>query len=251
MTPLSCIEVNIQKHLQGFDLDVSFLITNQIHVLLGPSGSGKSLTLRLIAGLDRPDSGRIVFNGRCFYQKANPSIWVPPQHRQIGFVFQHHALFPHMSVLKNIIYGARNMDKDEAISAAQLLLKEFSLVGLESRYPHQISGGQKQRVAFARALIGNPKLLLLDEPFSALDNASRILMQEHLLRIEKERSLPILLVTHDLSEASRLSHQFLVCLDGKIIKPCDSDKIPLFLRSFDYLQKKGQHIEDAVRKVDE
>jgi molybdate transport system ATP-binding protein len=207
--------LNIGKKVNGFSLDVSWEIGNELAVLFGYSGAGKTLTLQMIAGLMEPDCGLIRFNGEVFYD-ASCNINLPPQKRSLGYVFQHLALFPHMTVEDNILYGAKGMDKFTRRQKSALLIKEFGLTGLEDKLPTEISGGQKQRVAFARALIRRPKMLLLDEPFSALDAPLRIEMRKFLKDIRAEFNIPVAFVTHDLMEAQTLADRLIIYADGKI-----------------------------------
>jgi len=210
----AALEVRLQHALPGFDLDAALSLGREIGVLFGPSGAGKSLMLRLIAGLMRPREGEVRLNGRILSGTA----WVPPQERRIGYVFQHHALFPHMSVLENVVYGARGLPREKALAEARRLIQEFRLEGLEARRPKSISGGQKQRVAFARALIAKPELLLLDEPFSALDGPTRVHMRDCLARLMRSLGIPVLLVTHDLAEARSLAERMFVLIGGRVLQ---------------------------------
>ena len=162
------LEVQIEKKLSHFLVDVNLTVEEEILVLFGPSGSGKTTILNAIAGLDHPDAGRIILNGQTFFCENEKPL--PTQQRNIGYLFQDYALFPHMTVEKNITYGVK---KENAIDAAARIEKLVSTLGikhLQKKYPHQISGGEKQRVALARALTTEPSLLLLDEPLSALDS---------------------------------------------------------------------------------
>jgi sulfate transport system ATP-binding protein len=192
--------------------DVSlFAPTGGITALLGPSGSGKSTVLRMVAGLEQPDSGTVHFDDRDY-------TFVPPQLRGVGIVFQSYALFGHMTVRKNIAFGlrvrklpARDIDRkvDELLTLVQL-------DGLGHRYPTQLSGGQRQRVAFARALAIEPRMLLLDEPFGALDAQVRVELRDWLRRFHDERHLTTLLVTHDQEEAMEVSDHVVVMQAGKV-----------------------------------
>ena len=177
--------------------------------LLGPSGCGKTTTLRLIAGFDRPDAGEILLDGKDILR-------VPPEKRHIGFVFQNYALFPHMSVTKNIAYGLKfrpGTDKNRRVCE---LLKLVDLAGLERRMPAEISAGQKQRVALARALASHPRLLLLDEPLSALDAKLRESLRTQIRRIQHELRLSTIYVTHDQEEALAISDRIAVMSLGNI-----------------------------------
>lgn len=177
--------------------------------LVGPSGSGKSTLLRCIAGLMHPTRGRIACNGRTWFD-APTRIRLPPQQRRVGLVFQHYALFPHLSALDNVALAS---GREDAASHAADLLDRMGLGELTSRRPSQLSGGQQQRVALARALAREPEVLLLDEPFSAVDQPARHELYRELAELHRQVALPIVLVTHDLHEARRLADR-MVIIDG-------------------------------------
>ena len=185
--------------------------TGAITAILGPSGAGKSTVLRLIAGLEEPDAGRVILHGEDVTD-------TPVQKRGVGFVFQGYALFGHLSVRENVVFGLRVRDvpRKEAIARANELLHRVQLDGFADRRPSELSGGQRQRVAFARALAVNPRVLLLDEPFGALDAGVRLELGEWLLRLHDETGLTTLLVTHDQPEAFALAEHIVVLLDGKV-----------------------------------
>ena len=168
------LSVDITKHLSGFDLHVSFAVekSNEVLALLGPSGCGKSMTLKCIAGIVKPDSGRIVLNNRVLFD-SEAHVNVPPQERHVGYLFQSYALFPHMSVMQNVLVGAQGATRTEREACALEQLKKMRLEDLLDRRPHELSGGQQQRCAMARILASKPDLILLDEPFSALDSYLR------------------------------------------------------------------------------
>ena len=174
----------------------------EILALLGPSGSGKTTTLRMIAGFDRPDSGRILLNGAPL---SGDGMWIEPEKRRIGMVFQDYALFPHLTLLENVMFGLRGPARHEREATARQVLAAVDMDELAARYPHEISGGQQQRVALARALAPNPLVLLLDEPFSNLDADMRAEMREELLRILHESETSAIIVTHDQEEAFTLA----------------------------------------------
>ena len=202
------------KQMKGFRLDVSFTVGNELAVIFGPSGAGKSVTLQLIAGFLKPDSGRIALGESVFADTAS-GCFTAPQNRRIGYVFQDLALFPHMSVEENILYGARGVSALDCRRRFDECIDIFHLEGLEKKYPCEISGGQKQRVAFARALIRKPQLLL-DEPFSALDTTLRGEMRDFLRDIRKAYTIPVVLVTHDIFEAYSLADTVIVYADGEV-----------------------------------
>jgi molybdate transport system ATP-binding protein len=211
------LDVRLTKKLPGFDLDVSWCIGNELAVLFGYSGSGKSLSLRMIAGLIKPDAGRIVLNGEVVFDSETRQ-WVPPRERELGFVFQNLALFPHMTVLQNITYGLKGLHKPERRERAEEFMNRFHLQGLGDRYPRQISGGQQQRVALARALARRPKALLLDEPFSALDLPLKMELWDLIAEVRKKLGVPIVVVTHDPVDARTLADRLIVYQSGRVLR---------------------------------
>ncbi|MDR2033974.1 MAG: ATP-binding cassette domain-containing protein [Helicobacteraceae bacterium] len=212
------IEIDVKKRLKSANGNIEFTFNGSINegefvTIFGSSGAGKTTLLRMIAGLTKPDSGSIVVNGEIWFDKAR-KIDIKPQKRRVGFVFQDYALFPNMSVRKNIEFA---LAKNEKYNADRLL-ELCKLTALQDQKPAQLSGGQKQRVAFARALALKPKILLLDEPLSALDNAMRQELQEELLTLQKTLNPATLLVSHDLSEVFKLSIRTYVIENGKVVK---------------------------------
>ncbi|MDE2490237.1 MAG: ATP-binding cassette domain-containing protein [Elusimicrobia bacterium] len=184
------------------DLRARFeLAPGEVTALVGPSGSGKTTLLRMLAGLTRPDAGRLECGGRAWFD-AEAGLDVPPQRRRVGFVFQDHALFPNMTVAENLRYALR---PDQNPRAADEMLARAGLEALARRRPERLSGGQKQRVALARALVPEPGLMLLDEPLSALDEDARAELQEELLRLHRARRFTALAVSHDRAEIAKLS----------------------------------------------
>ena len=208
------VSVNIQKKLGAFLLDVSFETEGNALGLLGASGSGKSVTLQCIAGILRPDAGRIVLNGRVLFDSAK-RIDVPPQKRNIGFLFQQYALFPNMTVFRNILAGVRTGSRAEKEAVVRNALRTFRLEEVSRQYPHTLSGGQQQRVALARMLVGKPELLLLDEPFSALDaDLKRRLALELSETLGRYRG-DVLFVSHDRDEVRRFCPKVCVLDNGR------------------------------------
>lgn len=203
------LTVSIKKKLFHFDLAIDFQVTkDEIVVLFGPSGSGKTTILNSIAGLTKASDGVIQLNNRILFEAHKKNV--PIQQRKIGYLFQDYALFPHLTVWKNIAYGMKSED------FAQQLMNELGISHLKDQYPNEISGGEKQRVAIARALATEPDLLLLDEPFSALDDGTRERSHEELLRLHKHWGIPIILVTHSKAEADKLASRILYLNDGKL-----------------------------------
>lgn len=194
--------------------DVSFdLPEGKLLALVGESGSGKSTMLRLIAGLERPDGGEIALDGALL---STPRGVTPPERRGIGLVFQNHALFPHLTVEKNIAFGLRQVSRNERSAIVAPLLELVGLSGMAARYPHELSGGERQRVALARALAPNPRVLLLDEPFSSLDARLRHSVRDETQAILKERRATALLVTHDTGDALSIADRIVVLKQGRV-----------------------------------
>lgn len=220
------IDIDIKKSLNGANGAILLEITTQIQSgdfisIFGKSGAGKTTLLRLIAGLEVADCGRIVVDNEVWFD-SDKKINLPPQRRKIGFVFQDYALFPHFSVYKNLAFGLKDKRKSHKIDE---ILSLMELENLSHRYPHELSGGQKQRVALARALISNAKILLLDEPLSALDNEMRGILQDEIIRLHRHFGLTTILVSHDISEIFKLSNQIIHIKNGKIIKQGDINSI--------------------------
>ncbi|MDE5413372.1 sulfate/molybdate ABC transporter ATP-binding protein [Alkalihalobacterium chitinilyticum] len=213
------LDVIIQKQLDTFALDVSFQAEKGITAILGPSGCGKSLTLQCLAGLHTPDNGKIVLHDRTLFD-ANTKTRIKTRHRNIGYVFQNYALFPHLTVKENIAFGLKKShNKREIEEKVAAMIAKIHLEGYEQHYPRQLSGGQQQRVALGRTLITNPDLLLLDEPFSALDHHVKHMLEQELLTIIQENfSGVVLLVTHNMEEAYRLADRILLLKQGKVIQ---------------------------------
>jgi molybdate transport system ATP-binding protein len=209
------LRVKIKKAVNGFSLGAEWEIGNELAVLFGCSGAGKTLTLQMIAGLLSPDQGFIHLNERTFFDSLSGRN-LSPQERSCGYVFQDLALFPHMTIQENILYGAHGLSKIECEQQAGNMIEKFKITGLEKKYPSEISGGQKQRVALARALIRKPDVLLLDEPFSALDNLLRAEMQLFLRQIRGEFPIPIVFVTHDVLEAYLMADKIIIYANGSV-----------------------------------
>jgi iron(III) transport system ATP-binding protein len=194
--------------LRGVDLAVP---SGALFAILGASGSGKTTLLRLLSGFERADSGTIEIDGR---QVSGPSVHLPPERRQVGYVTQEGSLFPHLSVAANVVFGLRRSDRRDRIKAQEILESVGLPASYASRGPHELSGGEQQRVALARALAPRPKLVLLDEPFSALDASLRIETREAVAAILKAAGATALLVTHDQSEALSMGREVAVLRDG-------------------------------------
>jgi len=189
----------------------------ELLALVGPSGSGKSTLLRMIAGLTRPASGRIVCNDTCWFDSER-GVHLPPQRRRIGYVPQHYGLFPHLTALRNVMAGLCHLPSSQRAPQARLWLERVHLAGLEGRKPAELSGGQQQRVALARAMARDPTILLLDEPFSAVDRATREKLYIELAELKRHFTVPTIMVTHDLNEALLLADQMTVLTQGHTLQ---------------------------------
>ena len=209
------LEVQVTKKLPEFTLDVSFLADDAPLGILGASGAGKTMLLRCIAGLERPDSGHIVLNGRLLVDTKR-HIQIPARDRRVGLLFQHYALFPHRTVAENIAFGLRHLPREDADKRVSSLLERTNVIDLARRYPRRLSGGEQQRAALARALAIEPETLLLDEPLSALDAHLRGQMESLLQSTFAAYPHPSLVVTHNIEEAYRLGEKLLVLSHGRI-----------------------------------
>ena len=211
------LSVNIQKSLGDFHLDVSFESGAGVTGILGASGCGKSMTLRCIAGIEKPDEGYIIFNDTILFD-SKKRINVPPQKRKVGYLFQHYALFPNMSVKKNILCGLHG-EKNTARRHKECdnVLQLLQLEGLENHRPSQLSGGQAQRTALARILVNRPRLLMLDEPFSAIDSHLRQQLQSEMKLLLEQYGGMALLVTHSRDEADYLCDCIAHMESGRIL----------------------------------
>ncbi|MEN6390814.1 MAG: sulfate/molybdate ABC transporter ATP-binding protein [Syntrophomonas sp.] len=207
--------LDIKKRLPGFTLQVKFAAGADVTGLLGASGAGKSMTLRCIAGLEKPDEGKIILNGQVLFDSSQ-GIDLPARKRKVGFLFQNYALFPNMTVEENITFALDGKKQAEKRETASRMLEMIELEGFEKRYPYQLSGGQQQRVALARALAAEPRVLLLDEPFSALDEHLRSQMVKQLLDVLSGYQGITLFVTHNIEEIYRMAGQLVVIVDGRI-----------------------------------
>lgn len=221
------VECRVVARLAGagtfFTLDVDFAASSSSIVLFGPSGSGKSLTLLALAGLLQPDSGRIAVQGKTLFDHQN-RVSIAAKQRRVGFVFQDYALFPHLTVRDNVAFGLKRPLRPlgpEERRRVDELMELVGIAALGSRRPHQISGGQRQRTALARALAPNPELLLLDEPFTALDQPLRAKMREELTRIRERFNVPMVMVSHDLADVDAFAHTLVAFGHGRVLRVLD------------------------------
>lgn len=208
--------VSIRDTVGSFSLDVAFESAAGVTALFGPSGAGKSLTLRHLAGLERSGAGRISLRGRALFD-SEAGIRLRPQARRVGLVFQEYALFPHLTVSANIAYGLAGRAREERSERVEELLRLTDLSGFGDRRPGSLSGGQRQRVALARALAPEPEILLLDEPFSALDFRVRAELRAALRLLQAATGVPMVLVTHSLEDVRSLSEHLVLLDAGRVV----------------------------------
>ena len=217
------LDLDISKTMRSgqreFHLQLKYASRANRLVILGPSGSGKSLLLQMMAGLLTPDSGYLKLAGRTLFDQQQ-RINLTPQQRQLAFVFQNYALFPHLNVRQNIAFGLRrgvfNPRLKMQSDAVDYWLENFGLTAVQQQKPHELSGGQRQRTALARALVSKPRALLLDEPFSALDPDLRIHMRHELRELQERLAVPLILITHDVEDVKAFSDETLCLKDGCI-----------------------------------
>ncbi|MFP4643666.1 MAG: ABC transporter ATP-binding protein [Spirochaetales bacterium] len=209
------LAVDIGLTLPDFSLETAFTMEDEVLSLLGPSGAGKTLTIAAIAGLIRPDFGTIRLDSAVWFDSRT---WLSPQKRRVGLVFQDYALFPHMNVRENLEFGLFKVDAATRARRVRSLLRDMQLDGLDAKYPGELSGGQKQRVALARALAPQPRILLLDEPFSAVDATVRVQLMSLVREIHARHGIPIILITHAIEEAYALSDRMAVIERGRVLQ---------------------------------
>jgi len=204
------LKLKVQKKLKYFDMDLSLSCADgRMVVLIGPSGGGKTTLVRMVAGLSMPDEGRIDFHGEAWFDSGR-GINLPTRKRRIGYVFQEYTLFPHLNLYDNAAFAA--VDRKEVDGLMEL----FGIAHLRKRKPHLVSGGERQRCALCQALARRPRMLLLDEPFSALDVVTRRGLREELKALKNNLTFPILYVTHDIGEALFLADEILPIVEGRI-----------------------------------
>jgi molybdate transport system ATP-binding protein len=240
------LAVALGKALPGFVLDVAWEADDPVVALFGPSGAGKTLTLQCLAGLVRPNRGRIRVGGRVFFNDA-AGVNLPPQARRVGYVFQGYALFPHLTVAENVGFGLRDRPREARRREVARVLDWLGVTALAGRYPPELSGGQQQRVALGRALAPDPDLLLLDEPLSALDAPLRRQLRDELRRLIQEWGKTAVLVTHDLAEAFQLGDRLVVYDAGRVVQA--APKAEIFSRPASETVARLVGVRNIVRGV--
>jgi molybdate transport system ATP-binding protein len=227
-------EVDVAKRVvaqgRAFDLAVQFRVDAERLALFGPSGAGKSLTLQVLAGLVRPDRGRIVIDNEVWLDRTR-NVELPARARRVGYVFQDYALFPHRTVQQNVAAVlARGYPRSPTPAERRdidALLELFALTDVRDSYPVQLSGGQRQRTALARAVAARPRLLLLDEPFSALDSELRLRLRADLLDVQRRFGLPMVLITHDPDDLAQCAESVVVLHGGRVVRETtDAESFP-------------------------
>jgi molybdate transport system ATP-binding protein len=218
------LQLTVSDGARRFDLAARFATDAPFAALYGPSGAGKSLTFQAIAGLRRPSRGHVRLDGRALFDAAQ-GIDVPAHRRRVGYLFQNYALFPHLSVRDNVAFGLtswrRRRLSDEDAQRVDALLRNFDLTALADSRPRTLSGGQQQRVALARALACRPRLLLLDEPFAALNPMLRHAVRQDLAAMQREWGIPVLMITHDIDDVLALADVAFVYESGQVVREVD------------------------------
>lgn len=220
-----------------FMLDAKFEVGDELVVLFGRSGSGKTTALQCISGLLEPNGGKIIVNDNVYFD-CHKRINLPVQQRSLGYVFQNYALFPHMNVKKNISYGLKGWTEEEKEKRVREMLELLHIEGLENNLPSQLSGGQKQRVALARALAPKPDILLLDEPFSALDMVVRMKLREKIREIQRELGIPVLFITHNHVEAFTIADKIIIFHNGRVQQIGTPEEV--------FYHPKNRHVAELV-----
>ena len=249
------LSVSIKKHFPAFTLDVNIEAGNETLGWLGESGCGKSLTMRCIAGIETPDEGKIVVNGKTFFEREagkRPTVNLSPQERKTALLFQNYMLFPNLTVAENVAAGIdRKLPKEEREAQVNAELKRFGLDGFDKRYPSQLSGGQQQRVALARMLAAKPDILMLDEPFSALDAHLKGALEQNLAGLFETFHGTILYVSHDIDEALRFCDRIAVIEKGHVMEVSTGNNLVNNPQSAASIKLSGCKNATPARQIDD
>jgi molybdate transport system ATP-binding protein len=240
------LQLSVSDARRRFDLDIAFATDAPFVALYGPSGAGKSLTLQAMAGLLPVQSGHVRLNGRALLDTA-AGVCLPPEARGVGYLFQDYALFPHLSVRDNIAFGLtswRQRLKADDAARVDELIESFGLTAMARSRPATLSGGQQQRVALARALACNPQVLLLDEPFAALNPMLREQLRDELRAVRARWGIPAVMITHDIDDVAALAHRAYVVDGGRVMREVDLDAG----QSRELLQPRVPRPEDESRR---
>lgn len=249
------LSISIKKHFPAFTLDVNIEAGNETLGWLGESGCGKSLTMRCIAGIETPDEGKIVVNGKTFFEREagkRPTVNISPQERKTALLFQNYMLFPNLTVAENVAAGIdRKLPKEEREAQVNAELKRFGLDGFGKRYPSQLSGGQQQRVALARMLAAKPDILMLDEPFSALDAHLKGVLEQNLAGLFETFHGTILYVSHDIDEALRFCDRIAVIEKGHVMEVSTGNNLVNNPQSAASIKLSGCKNATPARRIDD
>ena len=208
------IEIRAKLHRKNFDLDVSLNLQERVTALFGPSGAGKSTLLNIIAGLIKPDVGRMVIDGECLFD-SQTDVNMPIHQRRIGLIFQEGRLFPHLTVQHNLTYGFNLLEKQQQRFSFDQIVALLEIGQLLKQRPHQLSGGEKQRVAIGRALLSSPRLLLLDEPLASLDEKLKGQILPFLKKVAQEINIPMIYISHSIEEIQQITNNIILIDNGK------------------------------------
>jgi len=210
------IEFSAKLHRKNFDLDVNLELQKRVTGLFGPSGAGKSTLLSIIAGLIKPDIGRLIIDEECLFN-SKAGVNIPTHQRRIGLIFQEGRLFPHLTVQHNLAYGFNLLEKQQQRFSLDQIVELLEIAHLLKQRPHQLSGGEKQRVAIGRALLSSPRLLLLDEPLASLDDRLKSQILPFLKRVAEEINIPMIYISHSMEEVQQITKNIVYIDNGKIL----------------------------------
>lgn len=242
--------IDVEKKLKNFNLKIKFDVDDESLALFGKSGSGKSMTLKMIAGIEKPDRGKIILNGRTLYDSFR-NIFVKTEDRNVGLMLQNFGLFPNMTVEKNIYLGSKRRKLQNPELEVNKLIEKFHLSHIRTSYPREISGGEKQRTALARTMISNPEIIMLDEPFSSLDNYLKFRMENSVREAISEYDKTFIIVTHDSEVCYRLSDKICLMKNGEIDSYEDTRKLFKNPQTYEAAIFTGKYNLSRIEKKDD